>query len=79
MDVSFDPGTDGVSWDDLAWDRLPPTTKFIQGSVLPTLNVPDKSRWGSDSANMAYILFQKPSMIAVHAMEMLEKLTDAPS
>lgn len=79
MDVTFDPGTDGLSWDDLSWDRLPPTARFIQGSVLPTLNVPDKSRWGSDSANMAHILFQKPSMIAVHATEMLEKLTDAPS
>jgi hypothetical protein len=79
MDVSFDPGTDGLSWDDLAWDRLPADTKFIKGQVLPNMNVPDKSRWGADSAEMAHVLFQKPSMIAVHAKEMLETLTDLPS
>lgn len=79
MDIAFDPGTDGLSWDDLAWDRLPQDTKFIAAGVLPNLDVTDKSHWGSDSANMAYVLFQKPSMVAVHAKEMLEKLTDKPS
>lgn len=79
MDIAFDPGTDGLSWDDLAWDRLPPDTRFIQGSVSPDLNVADKSRWGTDAANMAYVLFQKPSMIAVHASEMLEDLSDQPA
>ena len=79
MDISFDPGTDGLSWDDLAWDRLPPATRFISASAPPNLNVTDKSRWGTDSANMAYVLFQKPSMIAVHAKEMLESLTDTPA
>jgi hypothetical protein len=79
MDVSFDPGTDGLSWDDLAWDRLPPQTRFIRGSVTPDLNVADKSLWGTDSASMAYALFQNPGMIAVHASEMLEGLTDQPA
>jgi hypothetical protein len=77
MDISFDPGTDGLSWDDLAWDRLPAQTRFIEGRVAPNLNVADKSRWGTDSANMAYVLFQKPTMIAVHATEMLQDLSDA--
>ncbi len=72
MDISFDPGTDGLSWDDLAWDRLPAGSRFVHAGVAPNLNVPDKNRWGTDSANMAYVLFQKPSMIAVHAKEMLE-------
>lgn len=79
MDIAFDPGTDGLSWDDLAWDRFPPQTRFITAGVLPNLSVPDGSRWGTDSANMAYVLFQKPNMIAVHAKEMLEKLTDQPA
>jgi hypothetical protein len=79
MDISFDPGTDGLSWDDLAWDRLPASTRFIEGGVVPNLNVADKSRWGTDSANMAYVLFQKPTMIAVHATEMLEDLSDTPA
>jgi hypothetical protein len=76
MDLTFDPGSDGLSWDDLAWDRLPPETRFIRGSVLPNINVTDKNKWGADSANMAYVLFQKPSMVAVHAKEMLEALSD---
>ncbi len=75
MDIHFDPGTDGLSWDDLAWDRLPPDTKFIKRSVLPNINVTDKNKWGADSANMAYVLFQKPSMVAVHAQEMLKDLS----
>lgn len=75
MDIRYDPGTDGLSWDDLAWDRLPAETRFIKSSVVPNINVPDKSKWGTDSANMAYILFQKPSMVAVHAKEMLAELS----
>ena len=76
MDIRFDPGPDGLSWDDLAWDRLPPDTTFIKASVVPNISVPDKNKWGADSANMAYVLFQKPSMVAVHAKEMLDNLTD---
>ena len=75
MDIHYDPGTDGISWDDLAWDLLPDGTQFIKGNVLPNITVADKSRWGSDSANMAYVLFQKPSMVAVHAKEMLDGLS----
>lgn len=76
MDLNFDPGTNGLSWDDLAWDRLPPDTRFIRASVVPNISVADKNKWGADSANMAYVLFQKPSMVAVHAREMLEDLSD---
>jgi len=76
MDISFNPGSDGLSWDDLAWDRLPRDTQFIKASTLPNISLSDKSRWGADSANMAYILFQKPSMVAVHAKEMLEDLKE---
>jgi len=74
MDITYDPGSDGVSWDDLAWPLLPPDTKFIKASVIPSISLADKSKWGADSANMADVLFQKPSMVAVHAKEMLEKL-----
>jgi len=76
MDISFEPGSDGLSWDDLAWDRLPADTRFIQASVVPNINVPDKNKWGTDSANMAFVLFQKPSMVAVHAKEMLANLAN---
>jgi hypothetical protein len=77
MDITFDPGTDGLSWDDLAWDTFGSDITFIKKDVKPSLGLPaaDQKMWGVDSAQMAYILFQKPSMVAVHASDMLEKLT----
>jgi len=77
MDVAFDPGTDGVTWDDLAWDSFGGADlKFIKAGVHPTFNPTDNTpdKWGTSSANMAYVLFQKPSMVAVHAKEMLDSL-----
>lgn len=77
MDLAFDPGTDGLSWDDLAWDKFGADISFVTKGVKPNLGLPaaDQNLWGADSARMAYILFQKPSMVAVHASEMLENLT----
>lgn len=76
MDLNFDEGTDGLSWDDLAWDRFGVEIPFITQGVKPMLGPPvDLNLWGRDSATMASILFQKPSMVAVHASEMLENLT----
>jgi hypothetical protein len=75
MDILFNQGSDGLSWDDLAWTNFNADIKFITAETAPTLHPGDFYRWGTDSANMAYILFQKPSMVAVHAKEMLESLT----
>ncbi len=78
MDITFDPGSDGVTWDDLAWTNFPtPNPGFIRVAphptgFSPTDNTPDK--WATSSANMAYVLFQEPSMVAVHASEMLANL-----
>jgi hypothetical protein len=78
MDIAYDPGSDGVTWDDLSWTNFPtPNPDFITVSPHPTGfspsdNTPD--RWGTSSANMAYVLFQKPSMVAVHASQMLANL-----
>jgi len=78
MDISFDAGTDGVTWDDLSWRSFPtPDPDFVRVSphptgFTPTDNTPD--RWARSSAEMAYVLFQKPSMVAVHASEMLANL-----
>jgi hypothetical protein len=53
---------------------------FINTSIRPGRGFsPGKpgeniNQWGSNSANMAYILYQKPAMIAIHAREMLADL-----
>jgi len=74
MDVHFDQGDDGLSWDDLAWDQFAADMTFIKAGTKPAID-PETIKWGTDAASMAYILFQKPSMVAVHASDMLESLT----
>jgi hypothetical protein len=76
MDINYNPGTDGTSWDDIAWDKFPEEVKFIKPAVRPTFTPSDNSpdKWGVNSANMAYILFQKPVMVAVHSKDMLGKI-----
>jgi hypothetical protein len=79
QDSDTDPSNDPRdTWNNLAWDLFGPAEpSFVQ------LNPPPKFKkvgspeltthpWGSSSAQMAYILFQTPVMVAVHATEMLE-------
>jgi hypothetical protein len=83
IDASFAPDDDPntpLTWNDLAWTLFPTGQAFIDTNVLPQSFVPagtgeSLSQWGTDSARMAYILFQNPVMIAVHAKEMLEGLS----
>jgi hypothetical protein len=83
MDITYDPDDDSntpITWDDMAWNRYAPGEKFIKTTVAPlpsfVLTGPTDTinQWGTDSANMAYILFQKPVMIAVHAKEMMANI-----
>jgi len=65
-------------WDNMSWDLLPAATKVINvGASTPNpggTNT-DNIQWGTNSADMAYILYQKPVLVAVHAMDMLKNLT----
>jgi len=67
-------------WDNMSWDLLPAATKVINVGGTPpspggTINT-DNIKWGSNAADMAYILYQKPVLVAVHAMDMLKKLSE---
>ncbi len=83
MDVSFTPDDDPatpITWNDLAWTFFPDGQGFVDTTVPPQSFIPagageSVSQWGTDSARMAYILYQNPVMIAVHATEMLAGLT----
>jgi hypothetical protein len=77
MDVTYGNPAQ-AHWEDLAWTNFAdPNMGFISAAKHPALNVADdNSRWGKDSASMAYILFRKPAMVAVHASEMLASLDD---
>ena len=82
MDVSFSPDDDPatpITWDDLAWTLFAGDPPFVDTGVPPQGFSPagpgeSLAQWGSDSARMASILFQRPVMILVHATEMLEGL-----
>ena len=86
MDVKFSPDDTEdtpITWDDLGWDNLSAGTRFIDTATKPLKSFLDKlktkaerDQWGHHSADMAFVLYQKPVMIAVHAKEMLEKFKD---
>jgi hypothetical protein len=67
-------------WDNLSWNHLgnPDELRFLDvRTPIQLQNVssdnPDKNiLWGSNAADMAYILYQDPVMVAVHADNMLK-------
>ena len=71
-------------WDDLAWDRFGAAEPaFVSATPpLPFANPNhaklDKNVWGRHAADMAFILFQTPVMVAVHASEMLDDTPPPP-
>lgn len=87
MDIAYEPTRDTDqnpandprdTWNNLAWNNFGPTEPaFVQRAPAPVFDRPDNAelsahRWASNSAQMAYILFQTPVMVAVHASEMLD-------
>ena len=87
MDIAYEPTRDTDqnplndprdTWNNLAWNIFGPTEPpFVQRLPAPDFPRPDNvelnaHQWASNSAQMAYILFQTPVMVAVHASEMLE-------
>lgn len=65
-------------WTDLAWNHLgdPDQIALIDLSFVPATSINNPAdaaiRWGSNAADMAYILYQVPVMVAVHAESMLK-------
>ncbi len=82
MDVNFSPDDPAhITWNDLAWDNFDQGMTFISTTTSPQpsftghLTSAERSQWGSHSADMAFVLYQEPVMIAVHAKEMLENVS----
>lgn len=65
-------------WTDLAWNHLgdPDGIGLIDLATIPATNITDPRdaaiHWGANAADMAYILYQVPVMVAVHAESMLK-------
>jgi hypothetical protein len=79
-DANTDPSDDPRdTWDNLAWNVFggvePP---FVSRTPAPSFSRPDAAElaahpWAANAAEMAYILFQTPVMVAVHASEMIDE------
>ncbi|MCX6251742.1 MAG: hypothetical protein NTX61_13445 [Bacteroidetes bacterium] len=64
-----------VNWDEISWPLLGDNSFIETGLSLSLKNInKTEASWGTSSADMAYILFQKPVMIVIHASKMLEEL-----
>lgn len=60
-----------ATWDDLSWSHVAPGGSPDLSSTLINATMSDSARWGATAADMAWILYQDPVLIAVHASEML--------
>jgi hypothetical protein len=81
-DTDNDPANDPPdNWNNLAWNCFGNAEPgFVSRAPAPTFPRPDPAEfgahvWGSNAAQMAYILYQLPVMVAVHASEMLGDIT----
>ena len=66
-------------WNKLSWNHLgdPNGIPFIRmdPEEIPAVtggSTDSEIRWGSNAADLAYILFQVPVMVAIHADNMLK-------
>ncbi len=66
--------SDATSWDELSWGHLGMETNCVDVDKNIKANIPGDIQWGNNSADMAYIFYQKPMMVAAHAREMLKSL-----
>jgi hypothetical protein len=76
-DAPIEPSAD--KWDNLAWADIDLGSGEAVDVGKPFLAQPAGvdpagAQWGSNAADMAYILYQEPVMIAVHGRNMLKNL-----
>ncbi len=68
-------------WDNLSWHNLGNNVALIDPTAtlnpVPPGNNDDNVNWNSNSADLAYILYQKPVLVAVHSREMLKNLNNS--
>jgi hypothetical protein len=68
-----------TKWDLLSWENLGASVPVIDFSKPfatepPHPNITGGASWGSHAADMAFILYQQPVLVAIHARDMLKKV-----
>ena len=79
LDEDAPDSPEGLKWDNLSWEGFGSNVKALRMNQNPPANLngldnPDNVNWNTNSADLAYILYQKPVMIAIHAREMLKNI-----
>ena len=78
LDEEMSDDAGGFKWDNLSWENLGSDVALIDPAATlnpePPGTNPHGIQWNSNAADLAYILYQKPVMVAVHAREMLKNL-----
>ena len=81
VDAPVEPGAS--KWDNLSWvhiDLAGGQTIDVAKVLKPGLTGNDGGvKWGANAADMAFILYQKPVMVAVHGRNMLQNLKAVPA
>lgn len=77
LDTLSTADTPPTNWNELAWNHLADFETIRCIDLLhnkPTVDIQQSANvmWGSNAADMAYILYRVPTMVAVHAANMLE-------
>jgi hypothetical protein len=68
---------DTLMWDNLSWENLGAAVPLIRMTPLavdPPGPLDGGARWGTHAADLAFILYQRPVLVAVHARKMLENV-----
>jgi len=78
LDDGLPEAPEPTVWDNLAWQNLGDGVTRIDVAkpfaIEPGGTDRENVTWGANSADMAFILYQKPVLVAVHAREMLRSV-----
>lgn len=81
FDITPDSGSSPTlgSWNDMDWGHVIDSNGFASpGAIVPSPSSPgsldDVASWGDNSADIAYVSYQVPFMMAIHATQMLDGL-----
>ncbi len=82
LDVDTPTEPSAESWDNLSWANLDLSNGAVIDLDKPFLSQPAGANpanvaWHSNAADLAYVLYQDPVMVAVHGRNMLKNLTPA--
>ena len=61
----------GSTWNDLSWQDVATTGKFLNPAAAPTTPTREGVTWGASAVAMAYILMRRPVRVALHGKALL--------